>query len=152
MQMSHRSLSIVAILGLVGAAAAVGCVDVTPITEVPVAADAGAEAGAEASVSSLVATGACFECATGASEAGPSCGTEYAACAADPKCLSLFLCGLPRGCYAPGQDLVACLTTCGVAAGLTGADDPSVGPFLGVYLCATSTCAEGCASSSSTMP
>lgn len=142
MQISHRSMSIVTILGLAGAAAAVGCVDVTPVTDVPFEADA----GVDASISSFVSKTACFECSTGASEVGPSCATEYASCAADPKCLALFLCGIPRGCYAAGQNVVECLTACGFAAGLTGADDPAVGPFLGLYLCATTTCAAGCGS------
>ncbi len=119
---------------------ALGCVDVTPITDLP---DAGAAATTDASVSPAVAMSACFGCA---GSAGVSCKDTYAACEADPKCLSLFLCGIPRGCYAPGQDLVACLTTCGIRAGLTGIDDPAVPPFLALYTCAAASCSAECAS------
>lgn len=53
--------------------------------------------------------------------------------------------GLPKGCYAPGQDLIACLTACGISAGLTGADDPAVRPFLALYTCATTSHKDACA-------
>ncbi len=141
MQNRSRTTPIFVSLGLAISAASAACVDVAPITDVPVA-----DAGVDAAVSTLVETSACFQCATGANETAPSCGADYAKCAADPKCLSLFLCGMPKGCYAPGQNLVSCITTCAIAAGLTGADDPAVGPFVALYLCATTTCAEGCAS------
>jgi len=128
---------------MLGAASAiVACVDVTPITDVPVDPDAGVDAG----VSPVVEPTACLACSTGAKETGPSCSAEYAKCAADPKCLSLFSCGLPRGCYTGQKNLLDCLTTCGIAAGLTGADDPAVAPFMALYLCATTSCSAECVS------
>jgi len=120
-------------------ATAAACVDVTPITDVPSSSDAGADV-----FSPSVTASACFQCSSGEAEGGPSCGTEYAACNGDPRCLSMFMCGIPRGCYRPGRDLVQCLTACGAAAGLTGLDDPAVPAFLALYSCATSTCSAAC--------
>lgn len=118
------------------------CVDVTPLTA------PASDAGVDVVVSTSVAASTCYACTTGADEPGPSCRAEYETCKGDPKCLSLFLCGIPRGCYAPGQDLVACLSACGAAAGLSGIDDPSVTPFLALYGCATTTCGAGCGATS----
>jgi hypothetical protein len=139
---SHRSMIALLVLGLAGAAGTIACVDVTPITDVPVDLDA----GIDVSVSPLVSQGPCFQCASGAAEAGPSCGNEGATCVADTKCLSFFLCGIPRDCYAPGTDRIECLTACGTAAGVTGLDDPGLLHFGALYRCATTTCAAECGS------
>ncbi|MDB5220157.1 MAG: hypothetical protein JWO86_8084 [Myxococcaceae bacterium] len=130
-------------LGFVAAATA-ACVDVTPFTDADVASDA----GVAVAVADLpeVAKSACFACAAGGSDGGgASCPDEYAACSADPKCLSIFTCGIPLGCYAPGTDLIACFSSCGVAAGLTGIGDPAVAPFLALRGCMATSCSAPCA-------
>jgi hypothetical protein len=126
------------------ATTAAACVDTTPITDVP--ADA-SDAGIDVSVSPAVAADACFACTTGGAGGAAGCKDEFATCTGDPKCLAVFLCGIPRGCYAPGQDLIACLTSCGVAAGLTGIGDPAVAPFLALHACATTACPSACSPS-----
>jgi hypothetical protein len=134
-------MAVLLALGFVATATA-ACVDVTPITQAEVATDA----GADGSVSPEVARNACFVCAAGANDGGgASCTGEYAACTGDSKCLSIFLCGIPLGCYAPDTNLVACLASCGVAAELTGVDDPAVAPFLALRACATTSCSAPCA-------
>jgi hypothetical protein len=139
MQKSLVAIAIFVILGI--GASAGGCLDVTPITDVPAI-----DAGPDVSVSASLAATPCFQCSAGSSEGGPSCGAEYAVCRADAKCITLFLCGIPRGCYGAGQDLIACLTACGIAAGLTGIDDPAVAPFVALYGCATTSCSSACTS------
>jgi hypothetical protein len=142
MKKGRTKHAMVIVLALGSAAAA--CLDMTPINDVPVVAG---DAGIDVLVSSATAANTCFQCSSGAAEVGPSCKDEYAACVADPKCFSLFVCGIPRGCYAPGTDLVECLTACGIAAGLSGVSDPAVPPFLALHGCATTSCAAACASS-----
>jgi len=129
---------VVILVGLGALAAA--CIDVTPI-EAP---GGPADASVDVSASMSVADSACFQCSSGAAEAGPGCGTELETCRGDAKCLALFLCGIPRGCYRPGQDLVVCLSACAVQAGVTGMDDPAVAPFIALHTCATTTCASAC--------
>jgi hypothetical protein len=141
MQNTKRSMAMLLTLGFVAAAMA-ACVDVTPITQAEVATDA----GVTVSVSPEVAGNACFVCAAGGSDGeGGSCHDEYEVCRAHPTCLAVFLCGLPLGCYVPGTDLVACLSSCGVAAGLTGIDDPAVAPFLALRGCMATSCSAPCA-------
>ncbi len=123
-------------LGAVLAVALCGCLDFTPITVAP--SDAGAQ---DSPVTILnVDAGACEPCVE-----GPSCSAALATCAATPKCMVMFQCGLEQGCYAPQANLVGCLTICGQQAGLTGEGDPAVAPFLGLYECATTKCAASCA-------
>lgn len=117
----------------------VACVDVTPVTELPPS-----DAGVDVSVSPELRSTSCFQCTSGAAETGPTCGAGYARCSANPRCLAMFLCGIPRDCYAPGHDPLSCLTACGAAAGITGTDDPAVGPFVALYGCATATCSAAC--------
>jgi hypothetical protein len=137
--------SVLVSLFIAAIASAFGCLDFTPLTAAP-STDADAGADAMVSIPSLadVAGSPCFQCVSGATDGAPSCKTEYAACDASPKCSALFRCGIPRGCYRPGENIIACLTECGRAAGLTGIDDPAVGDFFRVYNCATTTCAASC--------
>jgi hypothetical protein len=126
-------------IGALLAIALGGCLDFTPITLAP--SEAGVEDGpvvetAEAGLDG----GACEPCVQ-----GPSCSSELAACAATAKCIVMFQCGLGQGCYAPGANLVECLTICGKQAGLTGENDPAVRPFLALYECATTQCKLSCA-------
>jgi hypothetical protein len=143
--MIHPIRSVSLTLFVVIATSGFGCLDFTPLTVGPVDE---ADAGPTALIPSVadVATSSCFQCVTGATDGAPSCQSEYAACDASPKCAALFRCGIPRGCYRPGENLIVCLTACGRAAGVTGMDDPSVGEFLRVYNCATTTCAASCSS------
>jgi hypothetical protein len=124
-------------LGVLATSALCSCLDFTPITVAPT------EAGTDdAPIPSIVTDfdgGACEPCVE-----GPSCSAALATCDATPKCSAMFQCGLARGCYAQGANLVACLTVCGQQAGLSGQTDPAVGPFLGLYECATSKCSAAC--------
>ena len=116
-----------------------GCLDLTPITLAP--ADAGAQdVSAVVILDADVDAGGCESCVQSA-----QCSTELEACTSTPKCTVMFECGLARGCYAPGANLVSCLTICGQQAGLTGQNDPAVDPFLHLYEFATSKCAASCA-------
>jgi hypothetical protein len=148
-------------------AGSTACLDFTPITEVP-ASDASATEDDAATPSasddggaSVDAVQTCMACiGASAGDAGASsdgapapsassppaamCAVETAACEATDKCMALFTCGVPRGCYSAGADLVACLTTCGQGAGLTSASDPAVAPFIRLYNCASAKCAGPC--------
>jgi hypothetical protein len=120
--------------------ALLGCLDFTPVTFSP--SDAGVGDTSATMLAADVDAGACEPCVE-----GPSCSAELEACYANPKCMVMFQCGLEQGCYAAGaaSKLVTCLTICGEQAGLTGQNDPAVGPFLGLYECATTKCATSCA-------
>jgi|HubBroStandDraft_1064217.scaffolds.fasta_scaffold99969_2 hypothetical protein len=119
--------------------ALLGCLDFTPVTFSPIDAGVG-DTSATMMLAADVDAGACEPCVQ-----GPNCGTELDACYATPKCRVMFQCGLEQGCYAgAASNLVTCLTICGQQAGLTGQNDPAVGPFLGLYECATSKCATSC--------
>lgn len=120
--------------------ALVGCLDFTPVTFAPSDAGVG-DTSATMMLAADVDAGVCEPCVE-----GPSCSAELAACNSTPKCTVMFECGLAQGCYAAGaaSNLVTCLTICGQQAGLSGQDDPAVGPFLGLYECATTKCATSC--------
>jgi hypothetical protein len=121
------------------AAALGGCLDLTPITLAP--ADGGAQdVSAVVTLEADVDAGHCEPCVQSA-----QCSTEFESCTSTPKCAVMFQCGLARGCYAPGANLVSCLTICGQQAGLSGQNDPAVDPFLDLYECATTKCAASCA-------
>jgi hypothetical protein len=126
-------------IGAVLAGALCGFLDFTPITLAPI--EAGVQDGSIVSPAEVgLDGGACEPCVQ-----GPSCSSELATCAATPKCMVMFQCGLAQGCYAPSADLVECLTICGQQAGLTGQNDPAVAPFLALYECATTQCKLSCA-------
>jgi hypothetical protein len=121
------------------AAALGGCLDLTPITLAP--ADGGAQdVSTVVTLEADVDAGQCEPCVQSA-----KCSTEFERCISTPKCSVMFQCGLSQGCYAPGANLVSCLTICGQQAGLTGQNDPAVDPFLDLYACATTKCAASCA-------
>ena len=134
-------------LGVVGALAT-ACIDLTPITDIPARPDAGiVVTGPDA-----LAKNPCFACATGANDAAARCNDEYATCRSDPKCLAMFVCGIPRDCYAMGQDLIACLTACAITAGLTGIHAPALPPFIALQQCATTSCSAACEASDAAAP
>ncbi len=85
--------------------------------------------------------------ATCASCAVIECAAPWAACQGVAKCVAFFECGARRSCYAAGADVTVCMTPCGVAAGISSADDPAVGPWIGLDLCVTGHCRDACAAS-----
>jgi hypothetical protein len=126
-------------IGVVFAVALCGCLDFTPITLAP--SEAGVQDGPVVEAAEPdIDGGECVPCVQ-----GPSCSSELATCAATPKCIVMFECGLAQGCYSPSANLVECLTICGKQAGLTGQTDPAVNPFLALYECATTRCELSCA-------
>jgi hypothetical protein len=132
----HHSPVIFALCTIMSSVAIDACLDFTPIPAVP------SDGGEPDVVATDVAhdTGACRSCVE-----SPACADPFALCFATPKCVVMFECGSAQNCYAPGADLVACLSICGQQAGLTGSMDPAVAPFLALYQCATTRCESTCA-------
>jgi hypothetical protein len=134
---SHHSPPIAVFCTILSSAAIGACLDFTPIAAVP------SDAGTPPDVMATDAgddPGPCRKCVE-----SPACGDTFAMCVATPKCVVMFECGAAQDCYAPGADLVACLSICGQQAALTGSTDPAVAPFLALYQCATTLCESTCA-------
>lgn len=83
----------------------------------------------------------CVACTSAPSSA---CASMSESCEGTPKCDVMFRCAVERGCGKPNTDKVTCLTPCGLEAGLTGMDDPAIGPFLRLLTCSAESCASDC--------
>jgi hypothetical protein len=88
----------------------------------------------------------CYQCIEAPDDPGPGCGTEFAACAAAPKCKALMDCVFATGCFflATTKDFTVCAIPCAVEAGVTTTDDPNVTLGLNVAYCADKSCRQFC--------
>jgi hypothetical protein len=68
---------------------------------------------------------ACISCLETPDEAGPGCGTEYAACTANAECAAMIACTFTAGCYSGSSSLyVDCALPCAMEAGALSGTDP----------------------------
>jgi hypothetical protein len=88
----------------------------------------------------------CYQCIEAPDDPGPGCGTEYAACAAQPKCDAILKCVFATGCFylASTKDFINCAIPCAADAGVTSTDDPIVLLGLNVAYCADRVCRPYC--------
>ncbi|HVH45808.1 MAG TPA: hypothetical protein VM925_25820 [Labilithrix sp.] len=126
-------------------AAAPACYDFTPVTSLPPAPlpDSGGlppseEAGVDGGGEGGPAPSPCAVCAEA------SCADRLETCRDTPKCGPFYECGVTLGCYSPDADKLTCFTECGRVAGMTGYEDPAVGPALELDSCMNASCASAC--------
>ena len=88
----------------------------------------------------------CYQCIEAPDDPGPGCGTEFAACEAQPQCKAIMDCVLAAGCFflASTKDFTVCAIPCAVEAGVTSTDDPIVVLGLNVAYCADKSCRPYC--------
>ena len=157
---STAALALVALVALVvvcGACLSVDPVDFTPPDTRPVVSfdtsiadssigEAGNETDAELDAGDVDATLGCYQCIEAPDDPGPGCGTEFAACAAEPRCKAIMDCVFVEGCFflASTKDFVVCAIPCATDAGVTTTDDPIIQLGLNVAYCADKSCRPYC--------
>lgn len=134
----------------VAAAAAIACLDLTPVTYVPPQPDAESDtgaaldAGADADVDPR---GECVHCITEPDDASPrGCADEVAACQASPECAATYACALARHCFEQPTftKLVGCGLPCAIEAGIVDLQDPAFALINNTAICAARYCNVPC--------
>ena len=69
----------------------------------------------------------CIACLQAPDVPGPGCGTEHAACFANPQCHAAYECAVANGCLLlqSGENAIICTTPCVVEAGIASASSPA---------------------------
>jgi hypothetical protein len=108
--------------------------------------DANDEVDAELDGGDVDTTLGCYACIAAPDDPGPGCGTEFAACEAEPKCKAIMDCVLATGCFylASTKEFTNCAIPCAIEAGVTSTDDPVVILGLNVAYCADKVCRPYC--------
>lgn len=125
------------------------CVDLSPVRYVEMDAETNhdPDAGDDDSGAIDGSTGfdgeACDACRA------TSCAMAVQVCDANPKCGAYAACMTETNCW--NERIIdfsnppACLSDCGMVAGLMSQVDPAIGLFIGVLACAQNQCAPVCA-------
>jgi hypothetical protein len=135
-------------IGCAGAAA-VACLDTTPIyVAAPDAApeppppdlDAGPDAP------DVDRRTLCQQCVEAPDMPGPGCGDELATCLADDKCKGAYECVIAKSCLLKGtqEKVVLCGLPCAADAGITSQFEQAAVDLYGVASCALMACPKPC--------
>ena len=129
-------------------AAAVACLDLTPIYVAPPDAappppppvDAGPDAP------DVDQRPSCQKCIESPDVPGPGCSDELTACLGDPTCKSSYECILAAGCLTKGsrQKVILCGLPCAEEAGIVSQSEDAAVEILNVANCASKACQPSC--------
>jgi hypothetical protein len=137
-----------------GAAAAVACVDLTPVQfsadaapspvdaspDVGPSGDAAGDGGADA-------PGTCLACLVTPDDAAPpGCAGEVATCLANAACSTVYACAVANHCFEQGrfQDIVSCGLPCIESAMIISQSDPAIADIYAIAVCAQASCNGPC--------
>jgi hypothetical protein len=146
----HASL-FAASIAIAIAAVLAACLDVTPITVVPVEPDADVppppppiDAGPDAP--DVDPRTDCQKCIETPDMPGPGCGDELAICLGDPKCRDTYDCMIRRNCLARAnqQLIILCGLPCAAEAGIQSQFEQAANEIYDVATCAEGACPKPC--------